>query len=205
MFRKRKTIAPYFRLPNPTNPITGEAAYLYPPKKPYCRFTLLEALTPDDEVKNASITDADQWGPEAIYHCPDVIIHVHNQLTTVTDVYQFSGAIGDVGIALWDQNMEWRIISMLRPGLVGGCLAENHPGRGEAFDIHLGTWDATHASGGKWVYAASATVKAIDWRYGVPYPDEFSTGLFEVRPSDEYGVIYEVVALDCVPLSSCED
>ena len=88
-------------------------------------------------------------------------------------------------------------------GLVGGCLAQNHPGRGVAFNIHLGTWNAADASGGKWVYEATDTVKAIDWRYAVPYPDEGSTGLFEPRPSDTYGVIYECVALDCLSPGAC--
>lgn len=202
MFRKKKTIAPYFRLPNPTNPITGDAAYLYPPKKPYVRFTLLEALTTADEVKDAEITDADQWGPAPIYHCPQLKIHVHNQLTREEGVYQFSGAVGDVGIALWDQNMEWRVIAMFRSGLIGGCLAEDHPGCKTKFNIYLGTWSP---DSDKWIYDTSATVAAIDLRYGVPYPDAGSTGLFQPMPSVTYGTIYETVALDCVTPGECNE
>lgn len=202
MFRKQKSISPYFRMPNPTNPITGDAHYLYPPMKQYTRFTLTEALTTADEVKDAEIVDSDQWGPAPIYHCPQVKIHVHNQLTKEAGVYVFSGAVGDVGIALWDQNMEWRIIAMLMGGLRGGCLDENHPGRGVSFDIHLGTWNSATTTP-MWEYDLTTTVKAIDWRFGVPYPDAGATGLFEQRPSDEYGTIFETVSLDCSTPGEC--
>lgn len=87
-------------------------------------------------------------------------------------------------------------------GLVGGCLAENHPGRGTAFDIHLGTWSPTYD---KWIYDAENTVTAIDWRYGVPYPTAGATGLFEARPSGSYGLIYEAVAMDCESPGDCGD
>lgn len=85
-------------------------------------------------------------------------------------------------------------------GTIGGCLAQDHPGRGTAFDIHLGVWSAADV---KWVYAETATVKAIDWRYGVPYPDEGATGLFEARASTTYGIIYECVSLDCDSPGAC--
>jgi hypothetical protein len=86
-------------------------------------------------------------------------------------------------------------------GLKGGCLAQNHPGRGIAFDIRLGVWDSAQD---KWIYAeAGTTVKAIDWRYGVPYPDAGATGLFESRSSDTYVTLYETVALDCSSPGAC--
>lgn len=78
--------------------------------------------------------------------------------------------------------------------LIGGCLAENHTGRGEEFDIHLGTWNAGSQ---KWIYDTENTVVAIDWRYGVPYPEAGATGLFMARASTSNGIIYEAVALDC--------
>lgn len=88
----------------------------------------------------------------------------------------------------------------LNRGLVGGCLAENHPGRGVEFNIHLGIWaPGMH----RWVYDEQHTVKAIDWRHGVPYPDSGSTGLFESRPSTAYGNIWECVALDCSSPGTC--
>lgn len=87
-------------------------------------------------------------------------------------------------------------------GLIGGCLAENHPGRGTAFDIHLGVWSRADD---KWVYAEEDTVTAIDWRYGVPYPSAGATGLFELRASTTYSVIYETVALDCDSPGDCGD
>jgi hypothetical protein len=201
MYRKRKVIAPSFRMPNPTNPITGHAEYLHPPLKQYTRFTLTEALTTTDEIKKAEITDAGQWGPNPIYHCSGVIIYVHNQLADDDTTYIFSGSIGDVGIALHDYANHWRIITLGRGGTTGGCLAEAHPGRGTAFNIRLGVW--TSATN-KWTYAASGTtVKAIDWRYGVPYPDAGATGLFDSRRSDTYGTIWECVALDCTSPGAC--
>ena len=87
-----------------------------------------------------------------------------------------------------------------RSGLIGGCLAEDHPGRGAAFDVHLGNWNS---SSNGWDYDSTATVKAIDWRYGVPYPPAGATGLFERRPSAEFGVIWETVALDCESPGGC--
>ena len=78
--------------------------------------------------------------------------------------------------------------------LIGGCLAEDHPGRGEVFAIWLGTWNsATH----EWDYDEEEAEPAMDWRYGVPYPGQGATGLFISRASDTYGTIWEVVALDC--------
>lgn len=79
-------------------------------------------------------------------------------------------------------------------GTRGVMLAEDHPGRGLPFDVWLGTWNP--ATDG-WDYDTSETVKAIDWRYDVPYPEECATGLAEARASDTYGTIWEIVALDC--------
>jgi hypothetical protein len=199
MFRKRKSPAPFFRMNAPYNPVAGDTHYLYPEKNPYTRFTLTEQLTTADPVKDAEITEPDQWGPAPIYHCPKLVIHVHNQETKIPGTYQFSGEIGDVGIALWDQNHEWRIIAMFTPGLRGCCLEEDHPGRGEVFDITLGVWSPDDH---KWLYTGDSA-KAIDWRYDVPYPTGHATGLFEARPSTTYGVIWEVVALDCASPGEC--
>jgi len=78
--------------------------------------------------------------------------------------------------------------------LVECCLAEDHPGRGVVFDVNVGTWNsATHG----WDYTGTGTEKAIDWRYGVPYPSGHPRGLFVPRASAEYGTIYECVSLDC--------
>lgn len=87
-------------------------------------------------------------------------------------------------------------------GLVGGCLAEGHPGKGEPFDIYLGTWSS---SSDGYSYDTGTTVKAIDWRYGVPYPDAGATGLFQARPSDAHGIIYDTVSLDCLSPGACGD
>jgi hypothetical protein len=125
MERKRKTIAPSFRLPNPTNPITGDANYLHPPYKQFVRFALDEELTTSDESKLAVITDKGQWGPNPIHHCSQVKIHVHNQLAKDDIAYLFKGEVDDVGLAAWDQNNHWRIIWMVPTGGGGGgdCVA----------------------------------------------------------------------------------
>lgn len=112
-----------------------------------------------------------------------------------------------------------RMASGTRVALVGGsgsdlvelCLAENHPGRGIPFDAYLGTWDP---SSDKWEYEAgtgtgtgdctgAATVKAIDWRYGMTYPEIGAKGLFVARSSDEHGTVYECVSLDCESSGNC--
>ena len=85
-------------------------------------------------------------------------------------------------------------------GLRGGCLAENHPGRGVVFNLTLGTWNATQM---KWLYNVSPNVKAIDWRYAVPYPDAGATGLFQPKPSVTHGTVWECVALDCDSPGAC--
>lgn len=79
--------------------------------------------------------------------------------------------------------------------IIGGCLAEDHPGRGSVFGIWLGTWSS---SAHEWVYSeVSYSTPAIDWRYGVPYPGQGATGLFISRDSDDYGTIWEAVEIDC--------
>ena len=99
-----------------------------------------------------------------------------------------------------DQYINWLLLDTAGPGLRGGCLDENHPGRNDPFDIHLGTWSSASNA---WVYDLDNTVKAIDHRYDVPYPDAGATGLFEARASDLYGTIYEVVSLDCSSPGAC--
>lgn len=84
--------------------------------------------------------------------------------------------------------------------LRGGCLDENHTGRGAVFHIHLGTWDPAIDG---WDYDLTKTVHAIDWRYDVPYPDAGATGLFWPRISTTNGVIWEVVSLDCSSPGPC--
>lgn len=202
MYRKRKSTAPHFRLPNPFNPVTGTDAPLHPPMKPLCRFILQEELTTDDEFAEALIEqDIYQWGP-GMYHLKTVPIIVHNLETTTEDVYVFSAAEGDIGLAVWDFANHWRIIWFRTSNLVGACLAENHPGRGTEFDIYLGTWDP---GAQKWIYDTETSVKAIDWRYGVPYPESGATGLFEARSSASNGTIYEAVAMDCESPGECGD
>ena len=116
-FRKRKVSAPFFRLPSPTDPVSGKSNYLYPPLKQCTRFTLLEGLTTSNEYADAEITNEDQWGQNPIFHPPEIHIYVHNQLSDNNQDYLFSGGAGDVGLALHDYENHWRIIWM-QPELV---------------------------------------------------------------------------------------
>jgi len=84
-------------------------------------------------------------------------------------------------------------------GLIGCCLVDDHPGRGVLFDVHLGYWDYMNLV---WVYTTSIG-KAIDHRYGVPYPEKGATGLFEKRKSYSHGFIWECVSLDCESPGEC--
>jgi len=94
--------------------------------------------------------------------------------------------------------VRWRVIPLGIPAEVRRCcLAENHPGCGEVFDLKLGTWNATTH---EWEYEAEASAKGIDWWHSIngPYPDAGATGNFEPRPSDEFGTIWHVIGnLSC--------
>lgn len=95
--------------------------------------------------------------------------------------------------------------------LVECCLAESHPGRGVVFDVWVGVWSSgdngwTYGPGTGTGTAGGSLVKAIDWRYGTPYPLAGSKGLFIPRTSTEFGTIYECVSLDCeAPPEGCSD
>lgn len=199
MYRKTHSTSPYFRMPSPHDPVTTNYAPLSM-CAPYCRFVLLEDLTTEMDRAAAQITH--QWGPGPRHSFSDTIkvfnfcLEEEDEEAGTDAVYKFSGGVDAAGIAVWDQGQKWIIVEMNGAGTIGGCLAENHPGRGEEFDIHLGTWDA---GAQKWIYDTENTVTAIDWRYGVPYPESGSTGLFEARASTSHGTIYETVALDCEP------
>lgn len=208
MFRKRHLVSPGFKLPNPHDPVTGNWGPLML-SAPLCRFVLTESMCTADESAAATITHQFSYGARHSYSDE---IKVLNLLIKEADadagtdaLYKFCGGEGAAGLAYWDNCQKWVILEMENAGLIGACLAEDHPGRGIKFTIHLGAWDATDDSGGKWVYEAVDTVAAIDWRYGVPYPDEGATGLFEARASDTYGTIYETVALDCDTPGECGD
>lgn len=92
--------------------------------------------------------------------------------------------------------------------LVELCLSENHPGRGIVFHAYEGSWDSAdnrheYESAGE-TCTGLGSVHAIDWRYGVPYPDAGAKGLFIPRISVTYGTIYECVSLDCTsPGADC--
>ena len=91
---------------------------------------------------------------------------------------------------------------------VGFCSAEDHPGKSIPFDINVGRWDPNRLN---WVYD-QGLAKAIDHRFGVPYPEKCSTGLgmwmsaVDYIPGTESGTgtseaadekILEVWAFDC--------
>lgn len=109
---------------------------------------------------------------------------------TVDELYDDDGIA--VNWMLVDDGSSFRLMEL--------CLAENHPGRGIKFNAYQGTW-SPNANG--WTYTCAATVAAIDWRYGVPYPPSGARGLFTPRPSTTYGTIWECVALDCESPGAC--
>ena len=96
--------------------------------------------------------------------------------------------------------INWMMLDGSSVELRGGCLDEDHPGRGIVFDIHLGTWTPASDS---WTYDTVTIYKAIDHRYGVPYPLAGATGLFWPRKSTTYGTVWETVALDCSSPGPC--
>ncbi len=84
------------------------------------------------------------------------------------------------------------------------CLQQNHPGRGEVFDVKLGTWSAEDHD---WCFEGDDE-KAIDWAYDVPYPGAGARGIGYFKPSEEYGRILIPLNMDCSspgPCPSCEE
>lgn len=86
------------------------------------------------------------------------------------------------------------------PTLQRFCLAEDHPGRGVVFDVYRGTWDSsTHA----WTFDTGSTINAIDWFYGASSPTAGARCWGIERPSDSYGIIIEVLEVDCTSPGAC--
>ena len=113
--------------------------------------------------------------------------------------------------ALKDANdvyINWMLLDAEGEQLVEGCLAENHPGYGTVFTIKLQVWDSAN-NGHKPDPNHTGTYHAIDWRYGMPYPDAGARGLFIKRRGtcgEELVDMYEVVSLDCsVPPIDCDE
>jgi len=90
-------------------------------------------------------------------------------------------------------------------------LAEDHPGCGVVFEVWpIPIWDPTAE---KWSLTeeiwdldgcdGSYKLHAIDLREGVPQPDKYATGLFAPRLDMTYGIILEVIDLDCESPGSC--
>lgn len=80
------------------------------------------------------------------------------------------------------------------------CLAVDHPGRGVVFTVYRGTWDPdTHA----WTFDTSVAIEAIDWFNGAPEPNSGARCWGVERPSNTYGVIVEVLELDCDSPGAC--
>jgi hypothetical protein len=240
MFRKRRQPTPYFKLPPPYNPTTGEhAALAFSGVFPYvammqvaaddthndyviCRgFDLRTGKFVDYEDGNTDkpgIPVAKPYGKrrKGVYTIAQVypaVLPLQSSSPSPSSVPWRVGqnpgwATGGEGHPQGldeeidflkdddDVPINWQLLDEGGGQLVGGCLAEDHPGRGTVFGIWLGEWDSANH---EWDYDNSPAHSnpAIDWRYGVPYPDQGATGLFAPRASDDYGTIWEVVALDC--------
>jgi hypothetical protein len=94
--------------------------------------------------------------------------------------------------------VRWRIMAF-GTDLIEFCLAVDHPGRGEAFDVYLGTWNPDDHD---WCFGGDL-VKAIDWRYDVPYPDAGARGHGYFRESTEHGRILIPIDMDCDTPGTC--
>lgn len=138
--------------------------------------------------------------------------HTHAALEYDSEHLQSTSDTGAPCEILWREEPEevpaevWAVVRVSNwhrvEALRGACLAENHPGRGLEFEIHLGEWDPDDH---RWVYDTENAAVAIDWRYGVPYPDAGTQGLFAPHDSTEHGTIWEVVDLDCESPGECGD
>lgn len=72
---------------------------------------------------------------------------------------------------------------------------ETHPGRGNPLNVIVATWNPATNNYDNY---ASGTVKAIDWRKGVPTPGKCATGWGWWRSSNAYGRIIYIGDLDCI-------
>jgi len=176
--------------------------------------TVLKVTKPTEDGAKACIIN----GPRAIptggkgypgtMHDPmyakvDTEYSAGDEIGLTEDSYELTDAAAGF-IALGDY--EDGVMRVMRSGVPADqvkirrcCLAEDHPGCGEVFDLKVGEWDsATHS----WIYPASADAKGIDWWYSVsgPYPGAGATGNFIERPSDTYGTIWEALGnVSCDP------
>jgi hypothetical protein len=106
------------------------------------------------------------------------------------------------------QASRWEVLTSTGESLVECCLAEDHPGYGVVFTVKLMVWDSDN-NGHKPDPDDTETHYAIDWRYGMPYPDAGARGLFVKRRGycgTDYVDMYEVVSLDCTkPTIACTE
>jgi hypothetical protein len=211
MERRVHNPAPGFRMPQPFDSVKNDYAPLSP-QAPFCRFKLTEALTTSMDRASADITH--QWGVGARHNKADTI-KVFNLEKGSDDegtegyepVYVFSGAVGDSGIASWDQGQKWHIVYMLggeQAGLVELC-AQEAATRNVPYQCYLGTWDADKCL---WCYDNAPTVYAVDHRLGPPLAEPNWKGLYQRMPSnveEHNGYVYVCVSNDCEePPEGCE-
>jgi hypothetical protein len=107
------------------------------------------------------------------------------------------------------QAINWMFIESPSPGEVFWCvLLEDHPGRGECFNIAVGVWCKAEA---KHRFDCSEIEIGIDWHNtesnggSLTEPDAGARGWFkrESCPSTDSGWIYVVVSLDCESPGEC--
>ena len=207
-YRKKHNPSPAFRMPQPFDSVKGMDAPLSP-MAPFCRFKLLEALTTEMDRAKAEITH--QWGVGPKHSFIDTIKAMNLEKGSEDEgtegyvaSYVFSGAVGDAGIASWDQGQKWRILRMeMDGGLVELCSLETAT-RNTPYTCKLGMWDADQ---GLWCYTDAPTVYAIDHRIGPPLAEPDWKGLYQRMPSTveaHNGSLYIAVSLDCeTPPEGC--
>ena len=135
MYRKRRLVAPYYRVPAPYEPVEAEHASLRG-DKPLCRFVLEEALTSSDATAKATI--AHQWGQGSPHPRQNDIV-VINPETDQDDVYMWEAEEDDAGLAYWDTSRAWVILMMLDTTWKYGCDFEADTSFDENDEWVLGT------------------------------------------------------------------
>ncbi len=139
-----------------------------------------------DGITRASGTASDDYDTAGKGTCD--IYRIVEDTPGIPEIHQIEGLQKEVYNVGQPMPQDWLVVLRSKVGkwlgipvgisFVGFELAEDHPGKGIPFDIRLGVWSPDTL---QWTNSAGCydqgLAKAIDWRFGVPYPEECATGL----------------------------